>query len=414
MPKKRRVFGSVQASSAQIRRDERDQETIRLANEFLGKRDIVSLRKLAAIRGLVTNGLRSRVWPLLLGVDQQQRSAPVGDIREYETRSQIPHADLHVVECDIQRSLWHLTVGWADEDRHEKREALKRIINATVAGNAGELHYYQGLHDVAAVLLFVCGEYAAYRLLSKLAESHLRDCTRPTLEPAVEVLSMLYPILRVADPELVEYITSLKEPALEMPYFALSWHMTWFSHDVQSLEQCARLFDLFMSSHPLMPLYVAAVAIHKQRGSILSCGPGAGDVVYSKLKNMKVFADPGDPDELAKEAAALYQRAPPKLLARLRRRNLQQSTTLRAFITDGRWEVPVQYRENSSSNCSKPHGNHGFINNLIKWKYFRFARSAPSSVYWYTCVAGVLGVVGTTILAVQFQLMSERTTRNTW
>ena len=37
--------------------------------------------------------------------------------------------------------------------------------------------------------------------------------------------------------------------------------MTWFAHDVPSLAQIARLFDLFLSSHPLMPLYVAAVAI---------------------------------------------------------------------------------------------------------------------------------------------------------
>jgi hypothetical protein len=403
MPRKRRV-PVTQASVAQSKRDERDQETIRLVNELLGKKNIVSLRKLAAIRGLVSNGLRSRVWPLLLGVDQQTQSG-AGDIQEYETRSQIPHADLHVVECDIERSLWHLTVGWAEEDRLEKRAALKRILNATVAGNTGELHYYQGLHDVAAVLLFVCGEYAAYRLLSKLAKSHLRDCTRPTLEPAVEVLSMLYPILRVADPELVQYINSLKEPALEMPYFALSWHMTWFSHDVLSLEQCARLFDLFMSSHPLMPLYVAAVVIHKQREMILNCGPGAGDVVYSKLKNMKIFADIGntfEADELAKEAAALYQKAPPKVLARLRRKNLQNSTTLKAFISDGRWEVPAP---NLHKNSPKRDDRDVRLPKYLPdWKMnFRgLARTAPGAVYWYTGVAGILGVLCTTILAVQF------------
>lgn len=40
-----------------------------------------------------------------------------------------------------------------------------------------------------------------------------------------------------------------------------SWLLTWFAHDVPSLPQTARLFDLFLSSHPLMPLYVAAVVI---------------------------------------------------------------------------------------------------------------------------------------------------------
>ena len=42
------------------------------------------------------------------------------------------------------------------------------------------------------------------------------------------------------------------------PYFALGWFITWFSHSVQQLDQISRLFDLFMASHPLMPLYVVA------------------------------------------------------------------------------------------------------------------------------------------------------------
>ena len=70
------------------------------------------------------------------------------------------------------------------------------MLTAAVGGNAGGVHYYQGLHDVAAVLLFTCGEAAAYRLLAHLAACHLRDCTRPTLDAAVEMLSLLYPILK--------------------------------------------------------------------------------------------------------------------------------------------------------------------------------------------------------------------------
>lgn len=42
------------------------------------------------------------------------------------------------------------------------------------------------------------------------------------------------------------------------PYFALGWFITWFSHNVQQLDQISRLFDLFMASHPLMALYVVA------------------------------------------------------------------------------------------------------------------------------------------------------------
>ena len=133
--------------------------------------------------------------------------------------------------------------GWGEEEREERRAALRRVLNAAVAGNARGVHYYQaragcgcggaawghgkhtpvhptppphsppdpapmhspppqthpqGLHDVAAVLLFVCGERPAARLLAHLATCHLRDCTRADLGPATEVLSLLYPVLEQA------------------------------------------------------------------------------------------------------------------------------------------------------------------------------------------------------------------------
>jgi TBC1 domain family member 20 len=64
-------------------------------------------------------------------------------------------------------------------------------------------------------------------------------------------------LLLQADEALAQYITK----AGVLPYFALSWYITWFAHEVQSLPQIARLFDLFMASHPLMPLYVGAAAM---------------------------------------------------------------------------------------------------------------------------------------------------------
>jgi hypothetical protein len=69
------------------------------------------------------------------------------------------------------------------------------VLDGALGGNAGGTFYYQGLHDVAAVLLFVCGELPAYRLLRVLTGCHLRDCTRPDLAAATETLRLLYPML---------------------------------------------------------------------------------------------------------------------------------------------------------------------------------------------------------------------------
>jgi hypothetical protein len=101
---------------------------------------LTQLRKIAAIRGLVNDGvralgpchhwrrrcrllpapgaghphascplqLRARVWPLLLGVD-----TALQDAAEYEERHGSSHKDSHVVSCDMARSLWSFTEGAA-------------------------------------------------------------------------------------------------------------------------------------------------------------------------------------------------------------------------------------------------------------------------------------------------------------
>lgn len=41
--------------------------------------------------------------------------------------------------------------------------------------------------------------------------------------------------------------------------FALSWLITWFGHDIDSFEIVVRLFDVFLSHNPTMPVYLAVV-----------------------------------------------------------------------------------------------------------------------------------------------------------
>jgi hypothetical protein len=43
-----------------------------------------------------------------------------------------------------------------------------------------------------------------------------------------------------------------------MPYYALSWILTWFSHDFEQYEKVVRLFDVFISSEPIMLIYIAS------------------------------------------------------------------------------------------------------------------------------------------------------------
>lgn len=92
--------------------------------------------------------------------------------------------------------------------------------------------YYQGLHDVASVLLMVLGERSAGPLLAELSCVHLRDCTQPNIDAVLELLGMLFPILSTIDPQLSQHL----QDADLAPYFALSWFITWFSHGQRLLQ----------------------------------------------------------------------------------------------------------------------------------------------------------------------------------
>lgn len=40
--------------------------------------------------------------------------------------------------------------------------------------------------------------------------------------------------------------------------FALSWLITWYGHVLSEFKHTLRLYDFFLASHPMMPIYLAA------------------------------------------------------------------------------------------------------------------------------------------------------------
>lgn len=80
---------------------------------------------------------------------------------------------------------------------------------------------------------------------------------RPSLDAVLELLGLLLPILAEVDRPLHAHI----EASGVQPFFGLSWYITWFAHNLPQLAQAARLFDLFLASHPLMPLYASAAVL---------------------------------------------------------------------------------------------------------------------------------------------------------
>lgn len=75
--------------------------------------------------------------------------------------------------------------------------------------------------------------------------------------------------------------------------------------------QVCRLFDLFLATHPLMPLYVGAAAMHSQRQQLLAADEMP--ILHSKLVNLSV-TKMATADQLAIQvgAAVLFRGSGPR------------------------------------------------------------------------------------------------------
>jgi Rab-GTPase-TBC domain len=106
------------------------------------------------------------------------------------------------------------------------------------------------------------------RVLLQLSYSHFRDNLRSTfvqLQTALRIV--LFPLLHALDPHGVH--AHLVDCDME-PFFCLSWVITWFAHDVRDTELVKRLFDAFIVSHPLFPIYLSiAMLLHPVNRSMI-------------------------------------------------------------------------------------------------------------------------------------------------
>lgn len=104
-----------------------------------------------------------------------------------------------------------------------------------VLSDNANFRYYQGFHDICLTLLLVMSAEKALRTMRTLTR---RTCFRNYLissleESAMSELQHLYVILYLHDPELEQHMRNAELGTL----FALSWVLTWFSHDLQEYSQ---------------------------------------------------------------------------------------------------------------------------------------------------------------------------------
>ncbi|KAM3928132.1 TBC1 domain family member 20-like [Leptodactylus fuscus] len=223
--------------------------------------DVETLREAAVSEGgLLCQEIRRRVWPKLLNINVYSLAPKPGP----SIRSN--HRDYNQVLMDVRRSFKRFPRGMAEAERCVLQEQLIDMILYVLSSHP-ELHYYQGFHDVAVTLLLTAGLRLGTAMLQTLSTHHLRDFMDPTMERTRSVLSYLMPLIQSERPALHDFLLRSEVGCI----FALSWLITWYGHVLSDFHQVLRLYDFFLASHPLTPVYCAAQMVLMRESEVLQC-----------------------------------------------------------------------------------------------------------------------------------------------
>jgi hypothetical protein len=254
------------------------------------------LREMALSRGgLMTSEYRQQGWPLLVGLDLDDlETEQPEEVDETEQSEEVLSHDLtsptsvldteelfpeqeqqqqdkqqqqqqkanELIRRDVGRSVIFQYNNYYDETTTPSfaSERLATVLESVVDEKSGNLHYYQGLHDVVGVLLHNLDYQTP--LTTKLvqtavSQAHFRDAMRENFGNITWMLSLLMlPLIEQIDKH-VHYALH----QVELSTLCLPWVITWFTHDVYHPPTAARLADAFLAGHPLLPLYFAVALL---------------------------------------------------------------------------------------------------------------------------------------------------------
>ncbi|KAJ1725064.1 GTPase-activating protein gyp8 [Coemansia erecta] len=227
-------------------------------SQAITARDLTTLKLLARTgSGFQSIRLRRRAWPLLLNfrslTDSGNRAAA--------------HPDEGQVALDIPRTCLPKSVEYrSDAEATKRRQAQLSNVVQSVLRSYPWLSYYQGFHELTLTFLSVFGsERPAVEAAKMVSLFLVRDAMSSDLENVLQQLRLLYVILQVISPEIHDLLTELEVPA----FFAISWVLTWFAHDLDDFGVICRIYDFLITMPPMQVVYMAAAMLKRNEGQIL-------------------------------------------------------------------------------------------------------------------------------------------------
>ncbi|KAJ2456781.1 GTPase-activating protein gyp8 [Coemansia sp. RSA 2424] len=162
-----------------------------------------------------------------------------------------------------------------DSAATKRRQAQLGTVVRSVLRSYPWLGYYQGFHELALTFLSVFGsERPAIEASKMVALFFVRDAMASNLDHVLQQLQLLYVLLKAISPEIHDLLVELEVP----PFFAISWVLTWFAHDLDDFQSICRIFDFLIVSPPMQVVYMAAAMLKRNERDILAYERDFADV----------------------------------------------------------------------------------------------------------------------------------------
>ncbi|KAF2713264.1 hypothetical protein K504DRAFT_487718 [Pleomassaria siparia CBS 279.74] len=280
--------------------------------------DLSALIHLAtSTHGLLDDGLRRTVWPILLGCNGNElpTQTPWSHLP--------PHRDESQVALDVNRAFVYYPKYESDKQLDRRKEELSGVI-VEVLRRHPLLCYFQGYHDIVQVFLLVLGAHNAPHVVARLSLLRIRDFMLPSLDPAISHLELLHPIIQRADPELYNHLPKMP------PFFALAGTITMFAHLINEYADISRLFDFFLARDTAMPIYFFAAVVLSRREELLEIEQEDVDIFHAVLGKLP---QPFHLEFHIARAAELHERLSPQLVRSWAWWNFSSSSVLKASRT---------------------------------------------------------------------------------
>ncbi|OBT92545.1 hypothetical protein VE01_09477 [Pseudogymnoascus verrucosus] len=266
-------------------------------------KDTQRLRDLALSEGgLVSDDMRRKAWPILLGFSADKTEPIADDQQRWQTLPR--HADEDQVQLDVNRAFIYYPTDQTAKQIDTRKGELSDLITE-VLRRQPYLCYFQGYHDICQVFLLVLGHKNCSEAVSRLSALHIRDFMLPTLAPALAQLRLIPGIIRSVNPKLYQHLSDTQ------PFFALSGTLTMYAHDIQEYGDIARLFDVFLARESIFSVYMFAQIVLNRSEELFDTPADEPEMLHSILSKLP---KPLNLEWLISDTTKLLEQHPPESL----------------------------------------------------------------------------------------------------